>query len=87
MSYAAFGQTIPGLTLPGELPTGQLVVPLPGGGTYTIGGDQAQPTPDQPKPKEPSEATMKWASFAAAAVGAVVGLTTLAFMLKGKKNS
>ena len=86
MSYAAYGQTT---TLPGglTLPTGELVVPLPGGGTYTVGGTQAQPTPDTPAPKVPSESTMKWASFAAAAVGAVVGLTTLAFMLRGKKKS
>ena len=85
MSYSAFGQTvIPGLTLPGELPTGQLNVPLPGGGTYTVGGSQAQPEP--PKPKEPSESAIKWTELAAGAVGVVVGLATLYAMVHQRKS-
>jgi hypothetical protein len=85
MSYSAYGQTvIPGLTLPGDLPTGQLNVPLPGGGTYTVGGSQAQPEP--PKPKEPSEAALKWTEWAAGAVGIIVGVATLTFMLRKWKQ-
>ena len=85
MSYSSFGQTaIPGLTLPGELPTGQLVVPLPGGGTYTVGGSQVQAAP--PKPKEPSESAIKWTELAAGAVGVVVGLATLYAMVHQRKS-
>jgi hypothetical protein len=83
MSYSAYGQTsTPGVI---TLPTGQMVVTLPDGSTYTIGGTQADP--DAPKPKEPSEASMKWAEFATAAVGATVGIVTLIYMLKGKRKS
>ncbi len=86
MSYSSLGQALlPGdIVLPGELPTGQLNVPLPGGGTYTVGGAQAQV--DQPEPKEPSESTMKWTQLVAGVVGVTVGVATLLLMLrKGKK--
>lgn len=88
MSYSAVGQTaLPGGTaLPSELPTGQLSIPLPGGVTYTVGAAQAQQ--EQPKPAEPPESTIKWAQFAAATIGAIVGIATLTLMFKkGKARS
>lgn len=86
MSYSGFGQSIiPGLTLPGELPTVDVDVPLPGGGTYTLDTSQEQPAP--PPPKEPSESAMKWTQLAAGVVGVVVGLATLTVMLRKKKRT